>query len=181
MTMFLDVRELAVRKTRIRKSYAPGILDFHSEEFHQVEPLEVRATAELIDNQIHVAGHLQTRIELVCARCLEPVVEDLSRDFDLYYHPLSTVAKEEEEEVALKPEDTEIAFYQGDGLFLADILTEQVSLAIPMKTICRSDCRGLCPLCGVNMNSEPCRCEALAPDPRLAPLARIKQDWFKKQ
>ena len=43
--MFLDVNELAVRKTRIRKSYAPGTLDFHSGEFRQVEPLEVRATA----------------------------------------------------------------------------------------------------------------------------------------
>src|SRR5262249_41091037 len=41
--MFLDVKELAVRKMRIRKSYAPGGVDFHSGEFRQVEPLEVRA------------------------------------------------------------------------------------------------------------------------------------------
>ena len=47
--MFLDVNELAVRKIRIRKSYTPGTLDFHSGEFHQVEPLEVRATAELVE------------------------------------------------------------------------------------------------------------------------------------
>ena len=46
--MFLDVKELAVRKSRIRKSYIPGTLDFHSGEFRQVEPLEVRATAELV-------------------------------------------------------------------------------------------------------------------------------------
>ena len=59
--------------------------------------------------------------------------------------------------------------------------TEQMLLAIPMKVICRSDCRGLCPQCGANMNSEECRCEARSPDPRLAPLARLKQDWFKKQ
>jgi uncharacterized protein len=177
--MFLDVKELAVRKLRIRKSYAPGSVDFHSGEFRQVEPLEVRATAELVDGQIRVFGSLHTRLELVCARCLDTVLEEVSRDFDLYYRPMATISKEEE--VHLKTDDTEIAFFKGDGLFLADVLAEQVILAIPMKVICRSDCRGLCPHCGVNLNNEECRCETHAADPRMAPLARLKQDWFKKQ
>src|SRR5215471_12457987 len=125
--MFLDVKELAVRKMRIRKSYAPGGVDFHSGEFRQVEPLEVRATAELVDGQIRVFGSLHTRLELVCARCLDTVLEEVSRDFDLYYRPMATIAKEEE--VHLKRDDTEIAFFEGDGLFLADVLAEQVILA----------------------------------------------------
>jgi uncharacterized protein len=66
-------------------------------------------------------------------------------------------------------------------LFLADILAEQVNLALPMKVICSSDCRGLCPHCGANLNNEECRCEKNGSDARLAPLARMKQDWFKKQ
>jgi len=122
---------------------------------------------------------LQTKIELVCARCLEQVVEEVSRDFDLFYRPMKTIAKEEE--MRLKEDDTEIAFFEGEGLFLADVLAEQVLLALPMKVICRGDCRGLCPHCGVNLNSEECRCESHAADPRLAPLARVKLDWFKKQ
>ena len=177
--MFLDVKELALHKVRIRKSYAPGTVDFHSGEFRQVEPLEVHATAELVESQIRVSGTLRTRLELPCARCLETVLEEVSRDFDLYYRPMASIAKEEE--VHLKADDTEIGFYQGEGLFLADILAEQVLLALPMKAICRSDCRGLCSHCGANLNSEECRCETRAADPRLAPLARLKQDWFKKQ
>ncbi len=177
--MFLDIKELALHKIRIRKSYAPGTLDFHSAEFRQVEPLEVRATAELVDSQIRVSGALHTRLELACARCLEIVLEEVSRDFDLYYRPVSSIAREEE--VHLRADDTEIGFFRSDGLFLADILAEQVLLALPMKVICRSDCRGLCPHCGSNLNSEECRCETHAADPRLAPLARLKQDWFKKQ
>ncbi len=177
--MFLDVKELTLHKIRIRKSYAPGTVDYHSGEFRQVEPLEVRATAELVDSQIRVSGTLHTRLELACARCLENVSEEVSRDFDLYYRPVASIAREEE--VHLKVDDTEIGFFQGEGLFLADILAEQVILALPMKVICRSDCRGLCPHCGANLNSEPCRCETRAADARLAPLARLKQDWFKKQ
>jgi uncharacterized protein len=54
-------------------------------------------------------------------------------------------------------------------------------LSLPMKVICQSDCRGLCPSCGANLNHEECRCERHSSDPRLAPLARLKQDWLKKQ
>jgi uncharacterized protein len=177
--MFLDVKELAVRKIRIRKSYAPGTVDYRTGDFRQTEPLEVRASAELVEGQIRVTGELHTRLEMVCARCLEPVHEDISREFDLFYKPLTTMTKEEEER--LKLDDTEIAFFEGEGMFLADVLAEQVLLALPMKAICRSDCRGLCPQCGVNLNNEECRCESHAADPRIAPLARLKQDWFKKQ
>jgi uncharacterized protein len=176
--MFFDVKELAVRKIRIRKDYAPGTVDFHSKDFRQVEPLEVRATAELVDGQIRISGSLHTQLELNCARCLETVQEEISRDFDLFYRPMRTITREEE--VRLKEDDTEIGFYEGDGLFLADVLSEQVNLAVPMKVICRSDCRGLCPHCGANLNSDDCRCETHETDPRLAPLARLKQDWFKK-
>jgi len=176
--MFIDVKELALHKVQLRKSYAPGTLDFHSGEFRQIEPLEVRATAELLDGQIRLAGDLRTRLEMVCARCLEPVVEEISRDFDLTYRPMAGISREEE--LRLKTDDTEIGFFEGDGLFLADVLAEQVLLALPMEVICPSDCRGLGPQCGANLNAEECRCEAHAADPRLAVLGRLKQNWQKK-
>jgi uncharacterized protein len=177
--MFLDVKELAVRKLNIRKSYAAGSIDYHTADLKQIAPLEVIATAELIDGQIRISGQLETKIELQCARCLDPVVEEVHRQFDLFYSPLPKDSKPEEER--LKDLDADIAFFQGDGLFLADVLSEQVLLSVPMKVICRADCRGLCATCGVNLNHEECRCETHATDPRLAPLARLKQDWLKKQ
>ncbi len=95
--MFLDVKELAVHKLNIRKSYTPGNIDYHTAELKQVEPLDVLATAELIDSQIRITGRLETKIELQCARCLEPVVEDVQRHFDLFYSPLPKDTKPEEE------------------------------------------------------------------------------------
>ena len=177
--MFLDIKELVAHKIRIRKSYAPGTVNYHSGEFRQAEPLEVRATAELIEGQIRVTGELHTRLEMACARCLETVNEDITREFDLFHKPMASLTQEEQDR--LKLDDTEIAFFEGEGLFLADILAEQVLLALPMKAICRSDCRGLCPQCGVNLNNEECRCELHITDSRMAPLSRLKQDWFKKQ
>ena len=177
--MFLDVKDLAVRKVQIRKSYVPGSIDYGLSEVKQVEPIQVTATAELLEGQIRVAGELETKMEMVCARCLEPVIEEVHRDFDLFYQPLLKGTKPEEER--LKDDDTEIGFFEGEGLFLADVLKEQVLLSLPMKVICQSDCRGLCPHCGANLNHEQCRCDRRTADPRLAPLARLKQDWLKKQ
>src|SRR5229473_2152401 len=94
--MFLDVKDLAVRKLPIRKSYAPGSIDYQTAEIKQVEPLEVNATAELLDGQIRIVGNIETKVELVCARCLEPVVEEVSRTFDLFYSPLPKGVKPEE-------------------------------------------------------------------------------------
>src|SRR3984893_1701693 len=177
--MFLDVKDLAVRKQLIRKSYAPGSIDYQTGEMKQLEPLKVNATAEVLEGQIRVAGEIETKVELVCASCLEPVVDELNRSFDLFYSPLPK--GEKPEEARLKEDDAEMGFFEGEGLFFADLLREQVLLALPMKVICRSDCRGLCPNCGANLNHEECRCETHSTDPRLAPLARLKQDCPKKK
>src|SRR6202041_4100990 len=106
--MFLDVHELALRKIRIRKSYTPGTLDFHSGEFRQVEPLEIRATAELVEGQIRIYGNLHTRVELICARCLDTVIAEISRDFDPFYRSMTSMSPDEE--LKLNLDDTEMAF-----------------------------------------------------------------------
>src|SRR5207237_9060809 len=109
--MFLDVKELAVRKLRIHKAYAPGSIDFHSAEIKQIEPLEVTATAELLEGQIRVEGNLDTKVELVCARCLEPVTEEVSRSFDLFSAPLPHDARRTKHgEARLRVDDPDARF-----------------------------------------------------------------------
>ncbi len=88
---------------------------------------------------------------------------------------MSTISRDEE--IALATEDLEVGFYQEDGLFLADVVAEQIHLSLPMKVVCREECRGLCPGCGANLNRERCRCGPRAVDPRLAPLA----EWASKK
>ena len=117
--MFLDIKELAVRKIRIRKSYAPGTVDYHtSGDFKQVEPLDVRAAAELIEGQIRITGELNTRLEMVCARCLEAVNEDVTREFDLFYRPLASMTKEEEDRLKELDDLPKLPFSRSQGLFL---------------------------------------------------------------
>ena len=99
---------------------------------------------------IRLRGKLETDLEVSCARCLEPVQLPVKRGFDLLYRPLGTDAGHEE--LSVTDAEAEIGYYQGEGLLLEDTLREQVLLAVPLKALCREDCKGLCPHCGKNLN-----------------------------
>ena len=75
---------------------------------------------------IRIAGDLSTGVELFCARCLEPVVHNIQRDFDLLYRPQGADAGVKE--AAVQGTEAEISYYTGEGLLLEDVLREQVLL-----------------------------------------------------
>jgi uncharacterized protein len=167
----ITLAELELHRVIASESYAPGSLDYGGAEFRQTVPLKLHATAELLAAEIRIRGHLETRLETSCDRCLGGVEIPISCDFDLFYRPMQSIAKEEEIEVPT--DELDVGFYSGDGIELSDVATEQVILAMPMKVICRAECRGLCPVCRANRNVTHCNC---AP-PRLdSPFASLREE-----
>jgi uncharacterized protein len=158
--VLITPRELEIHRIVISKAYGPGGLDYHGAEFRQVIPLQVNAVAELVAKEIHIRGRLQTKLEAVCDRCLGPVEIWVDRNFDLFYRPMSAIAREEE--IEIPRDELDVGFYSGEGVELTDVLSEQVILSVPMKLICGPDCQGLCPICGANRNFEDCHCPAPA-------------------
>lgn len=154
--MFISLEELKLHPVRISKTYEPGALDYRSEEFRQTGPLRLEAVAELVGSEIRLRGHLSTRLAASCDRCLQPVEIPVENELDLFYRPMASIAREEEVEIS--PGELEVGFYSGDGIDLADVVTEQVNLSMPMKVVCRADCQGLCPICGTNLNIARCQC-----------------------
>ena len=169
--MRITLAELELHRVIASENYAPGALDFHGADFRQVSPLKIDATAELLGAEIRIRGHLSTGLEASCDRCLAAVGIPVSSAFDLFYRPLQTIAKEEE--IEIPQEELEIGFYSGDGIELADVATEQVILSVPMKVICRAECQGLCPVCGVNRNLVSCHC---SPPQEDSPFASLKEE-----
>jgi uncharacterized protein len=121
---------------------------------------------------IRLNGEVRIALELPCARCLDPVVEKVDRKFDLLYRPLGVDSGREE--LSVTGAEAEIGYYQGEGLLLEDALREQVLLALPLKVVCREDCKGLCPHCGKNLNLEPCSCAEPVEEPRWAALKDLR-------
>jgi uncharacterized protein len=124
-------------------------------------------------NDIRVVGDLSAKFELACARCLDPITCDVASNFDLLYRPIGADAGKEELSVTVA--EAEVSYYQGEGVLLEDVLREQVLLALPLRAVCREDCKGLCPHCGKNLNLEQCNCAEPLEDPRWSVLKDLKE------
>jgi uncharacterized protein len=165
----ITLAELELHRITASESYEPGSLDFRDAEFRQVAPLQIDVTAELLASEIRIRGQLATRLRSNCDRCVQSVDIPLESNFDLFYRPMQNLPGEVEMEVPTA--ELEVGFYSGDGIELADVATEQVLLAVPMKVVCGTECRGLCPVCGVNRNVTQCKC---APPPKDSPFASLQ-------
>jgi uncharacterized protein len=178
--MFIEIKELELHPVDFREEFSPDAIDL-GEDVRQRTPLRAEGRADLVEERhgkhevvqdIRVRGKLDTELEVACARCLELVRLPVARSFDLLYRPLGTDAGHKELSVTVA--EAEIGYYQGGGLLLEDTLREQVLLAIPLKAICREDCKGLCPHCGKNLNEGACACSDEVEDPRWAALKDIR-------
>jgi len=170
--MFIDIHELERDRLVFAEELLPGRIDL-GKDASQTETLVAEGLAELIDSEIRLQGHLRTTVKLSCARCLEPLGQPVDKEFELYYRPVQTIAREED--VEIDDAELEVGFYQGHGLVLEDALKEQILLDLPMKSLCRPDCRGLCTQCGQNRNVLPCDCPPPAVADRWAALAQFKK------
>jgi uncharacterized protein len=138
----------------------------------QAEVLHEHRGPKEIVADIRLKGQFAGKFEVPCARCVDPVEIPLQAEFDLIFRPADADAEALERSITAP--ETEIGYYQGDSLLLEDVLREQVLLALPVRTLCKPDCKGLCPRCGENRNSHPCTCEVGPSDPRWEALAGLR-------
>ena len=109
---------------------------------------------------MRVAGTVRTRRCFVCDRCLAEGEREITLDFS--------------EDYAKTPGETDEAVrYDGDAIMLDDLVRDTLLVAEPLRELCKSDCKGLCPVCGQNLNEGTCGCDSFVPDPRLAALESL--------
>jgi len=118
-------------------------------------PLSARIKIQPVGKRISIDGSVSTSLLLQCDRCLEPYSWDLSNDFRIFLtlSPLKGVI-----DVELSEDDLNLEFIQGNFLELEQVIEEQIILSLPMKTLCSADCKGLCAICGSNLNVKTCSC-----------------------
>lgn len=179
--MFIKIKDIELRKLEFDEAIQPGIIDF-GEDLTQTAPVKSSGRAELlrenrggreIVEDIRIVGRVSTEIETHCARCLEAVDNKVAEEFDLVYRPQGVDARGDE--ASINQAETEIGYYQGESLLLEDVLKEQILLALPVKQVCSAACKGLCPQCGINLNTGSCNCVNTVPDQRWSALEDIRK------
>jgi len=172
--MLLDVSRLRGDAERIDRQFDPGSFAGRDEEFRLAAPVHLTAEVRKDTKKVRMVGRVQTRLECDCSRCLDPFGVPVDSAFDLLFLPAAENAGGEEREV--QEDDLGVSYYKDDTLDLGDVMREQFYLALPMKPICQENCRGLCPVCGVNRNRETCSCQTEWVDPRMDALRKLKHD-----
>jgi uncharacterized protein len=173
--MILSIKEMELRKVRFEETFAPGVIDFSGENLVQRTPLVAKGVAELLENtdgEVRIEGRYTVEMETECDRCLGRARFPLESRFDLFYRPVSEIAREEE--VEIDEGEAEIGFYEGEGINVEDVLREQILLTLPMQRVCSETCRGFCPVCGGNRNETACDCKTSAADDRWGALRDLK-------
>ena len=170
--MFLDLRRLADDGLCFDRR-----LDLPGPRGEDGEPLVVgrarlagRATPGA--RGVDLSARLEARLRLLCSRCLEPHALDLDTEFQLRI--VADAVEFGVGETELAAEDAALFYAREQKADLRTIATEQVYLNLPLKSVCREDCAGLCPTCGANRNRIKCTCRRAEVDPRLLPLMDLK-------
>jgi uncharacterized protein len=137
------------------------------------EELEAQGEVELVrtDRSVLVRGHLSTEVETTCSRCLQPISSPVNFDIEEEFFPVIDIVTG----VALAaPKDPEaFTIDEGHILDLHEAVRQYAMLTLPIKRLCRSDCRGLCSACGHNLNQGACSCPKPVHDPRWAKLEQL--------
>jgi uncharacterized protein len=173
----LNLNKIRTAQERFEQVYSPE--QFGSEQdFRVVEPIALAFDIFKDKDQFRLVGRVQTRLELSCGRCLEPYTLPVDQTFDLRYQPHTRNAGEGELEI--EEDDLTTAFYDNDEIDLGHLMREQFYLALPMKPLCSDACKGLCPVCGTNLNRSTCDCKRDWEDPRLAALKALQTKQHHK-
>jgi uncharacterized protein len=140
-------------------------------EFRVEEPIGVKVSYYRAGTELFFEGGLHATTTAICARCAEEFAAPSDRDFRFVLAPKSIGFDDDRN---LRDEDLEFSLYDGDQIDLSPLIREQFLLSLPTRPLCREDCRGLCPKCGINLNEGECSCREDAADPRLAALRNLK-------
>lgn len=168
---------------RIEKAQVQEALD--DSGYSAAEGLNLLVHFKKVGTGVLLNGEFKADVTVPCKRCVGEVKMALPARFTLNLVP-DNLAKDQgvddegdddersERGGSFRLEDVESDTFDGKVIDLAPIFREQLLLALPMYAVCGDDCKGLCTVCGQNLNEAKCGCDTRQVDPRLAALKNIK-------
>jgi uncharacterized protein len=141
--------------------FSAGALD--REPLLEISPARMTGEVARVEGGYSLNAHLTYSGKLECSRCLAatPFTADERFSLLLYKRPPAT-----DGEIAIEKDDLDVLFYDDSEISLMPIAEERIQMAVPMKPLCREECRGLCARCGHDLNQGECGCAERPGDPR---------------
>jgi uncharacterized protein len=154
--------------------YEPEEIVLDEEHARLTEPPAVEGRVSRSGREVRLRGRINAKAEVDCDRCLKTIAIPVEADFDVTY-----VTEEDYTSSAaaeLQEEDLSVSIFDGETIDVDELVREQLLLALPARALCGEDCKGFCPTCGTNRNTNSCNCETKEIDPRWAGLKAVMSD-----
>jgi uncharacterized protein len=170
--LVLDTRELGRRPGSMREMTrtepAPPDLGIEVLGVAEGAPVELDLRLEAVMEGVLVTGTARATLTGECARCLEPISDEIEVRFqELFVYDDHAPSGED-------TEDDGVSMLQDDLVDLEPVLRDAVVLALPFQPLCRDDCPGLCTECGARLADDPDHAHEAAIDPRWSGLAGLQ-------
>jgi uncharacterized protein len=159
--MQIDISDLIGKRLtqqEVNVSFEGKSFTLEGEEIGFIDPILVEGVFTMLGDIISFNGKIKTTLRLVCSRCLENFNYGLEMDIDEKFSKV------------IHDEDNDIIIINSDRVDFSPIIETNLILSLPMKKLCEEECKGLCSVCGTNLNYSNCNCEKNDIDPRLAKL-----------
>jgi uncharacterized protein len=173
--VFIVIDDLKPEPLQVHHIFPIGEIKFSHEDAALAAPVAANFVLAHKDRDLRVDGTVETALRFRCSLCTKEFSRPFSASFDLAYLPQPKWINENSE-IELRYEEMDVAYYDGVALDVNLIVLEQIELAMPMKFVCREDCKGLCYKCGADLNEGTCLCKAEESDFRLSSLLEFQKN-----
>jgi len=160
--MKLDVSELLKRETAVKELHIQVSEDHiydGNETVKLVEPINLDGNLDKVGDILTLNSNIKTVLELTCSRCIEK-----------FNYSVDMTVEEKFTNNDKANKDDDVIFIDSDTIDITQIIENNIIVTLPIKRLCKEDCKGLCQKCGTDLNLSNCQCENDDIDPRLAKL-----------
>lgn len=170
--MIIELANIGTTSKKIELGFDPAEIDLEGELVTLKGKTVITGETQRTGERATIQGTISTDVSLDCTRCLEP----LAKHFHIPFKAIFVDASEEDTnaEAEIGDEQLDESLVKDGRIDMAEVVREQILLALPEQVFCRDDCKGLCPKCGASLNLIDCNCADDEIDPRWAALKSLK-------
>ncbi|MDQ2938802.1 MAG: DUF177 domain-containing protein [Acidobacteriota bacterium] len=152
-------------------AYAPDELVIEDDRLQLLHFPTVSGEIRRSEGRVKVNGRVVAELQVECDRCLKSVALPVDSRFELDY--VTPEDYQAQDAVELTEEDLDLEVFDGEVVDIDRLVTEELLLALPAQVLCKDNCKGICPVCGIDRNRLDCSCDTAEVDPRWAGLKKL--------
>ncbi|PIQ97038.1 MAG: hypothetical protein COV67_06425 [Nitrospinae bacterium CG11_big_fil_rev_8_21_14_0_20_56_8] len=172
--MVFDINEIPEEGVSFEVRENKKHFDIEEPDCKLIDDVSVGGILRRIHHEIYLNAEVKTRLEVQCTRCLVMFPFTVKARVSAQFMPREK-AGVFGHEMELHDADIDTEYFEGERIDITSPVRDTILLALPAVYVCRKDCAGLCPRCGINLNEQTCQCHSEpAGDPRLEILKSIK-------